>query len=100
MNDCRFELSEIKPLLEYDSILKFQNSFLDYGIIILSQNNDKKLHESIATLDDLKESLINNPDNKVLKMKFQLILSQLKSIISTRKHLELLHHDIKKLKRR
>lgn len=100
MNHCCTELSEIKPLLEYYSTLKFQNSFLDYGMIILSQYNDKKLYESISTLDNLKENLINNPDNKVLKMKFQLKLNQLKSIISTRKRLELLHQDIKKLKHR
>lgn len=100
MNYCRSQLSEIKPSLECCISLKLKNSFLDYGIIILSQYNDKKLYESISTLDNLKENLINNPDNKVLKMKFQLKLNQLKSIISTRKRLELLHHDIKKLKHR
>jgi hypothetical protein len=100
MNHSTSELSEMKPLLEYYSTLKFLNSFLDYGIIILSQYNDKKLHESISTLDDLKENLINNPDNNVLKIKFQLKLNQLKSIISTRKRLELLNYEIKKLKHR
>lgn len=100
MNHCGSELSETESLLRYYCTLKFQNSYLDNGIIILSEHNDKKLHESILALDNLKEHLLKNPENRMLKIKFQLKLSQLKSIISTRKHLEVLNYDIKKLKNR
>lgn len=98
MNNFKPEESNINSLLTYYSTLKFQNSFLDYGIIILSEYSDKKLYESITTLDELKDNLIRQPENNVLKMKFQIKLNQLKSIICTKKRLELLNSDIKKLK--
>jgi hypothetical protein len=100
MNHYGSELSEMEPLLNYYDTLKFQNLFLDYGLVLLSEHNDKKLQETIFILDNIKEHLLNNPDSKVLKIKFQLKLSQLKSIISNRKRLELLYNDIKKLKHR
>ena len=100
MNHPNCELSEIESLLRNDSALKFQNSFLDYGMIILSDYNDKQLQKSIITLDKLKEVLLKNPENRVLKIKFQLKRNQLKSIISTRKRLDLLNNDLKKLKHR
>ena len=100
MNHCSSEFSETESLLKYYSTLKFQNSFLDYGIIVVGEYNDKKLHETILTLDNLKEGLLKNPDNRVIKIKFQLKLSQLKSIISIRKRLEVLNNDLKKIKHR
>jgi hypothetical protein len=100
MNHPNCELSEIESLLRNYSALKFQNSFLDYGMLILSDYNDKQLQKSIITLDKLKEGLLKNPENRVLKIKFQLKINQLKSIISTRKRLDLLNNDLKKLKHR
>ena len=100
MNHPNCELSEIESLLRNYSALKFQNSFLDYGMLILSDYNDKQLQKSIITLDKLKECLLKNPENRVLKIKFQLKINQLKSIISTRKRLDLLNNDLKKLKHR
>lgn len=100
MNHPNCELSEIESLLRNYNPLKFQNSFLDYGMLILSDYNDKQLQKSIITLDKLKEGLLKNPENRVLKIKFQLKINQLKSIISTRKRLDLLNNDLKKLKHR
>lgn len=91
---------EIESLLQYYSTLRFQNTFLDYGISIVSNYSNQKLHENILTLDALKEDLLQNPENKVLKLKFQIKLSQLKSVVLTQKRIEMLANDIKKLKLR
>lgn len=100
MNNYSLKNSDIDSLLKYYSTLRFQNTFLDYGICILSDYNQQKLHESIVTLDELKEDLSRNPENKILKIKFNLKLSQLKSVILTQKRIEVLTNDIKKLKSR
>ena len=89
--------SEINLLFEYYSTFRFQNTFLDYGITIISHYNNNKLHDNIITLDALKEDLLQNPENKVLKLKFQIRLNQLRSVVLTQKRLLNLKMDIKKL---
>lgn len=98
-NHCS-ENSKTTVLHDYDYQLQCQNSFLDFGLSILSSYNEQKFHHSILILDALKEKLLENPENRFLKLKFQLKLDQLKSIISTKKRIDLLNLEIKNLKYR
>lgn len=97
MENTSTKNSEINLLLNYYSTLTFQNTFLDYGITIISNYNNNKLQDNIVTLEALKEDLLENPENKILKVKFQIRLNQLRSVVLTQKRLQNLKMDIKKL---
>ncbi len=98
-NHCP-ENPKTTTLRDHGTQLKYQNSFLDFGLTMLSCYNQQKLHHSILMLDELKQKLIKNPENRILKLKYQLKLNQLKSIISTKKRIDLLNLEIKNLKSR
>lgn len=100
MNNCGSNNTNIQSKFSTYINLKHQESFLNYGVIIVSCYNDRKLHNCIKMLDEIKENLLKNPENRILKLKFQVKLKHLKSIIYTQKRLEMLNVDIKNLNTR
>lgn len=92
-----FSFGNFKTNQNCNSDLETQNAFLNFGISLVKQYNCSKLQNSIVILDQIKESLLENPENKVLKLKFQLKMNQLKSLLSSKTKIDALQQEIKKI---